>query len=1168
MKKRAFRALFLPTLVTLICATSYGQEEKVAQKINGENGQPNLIIFNKETSYKLSDVNKVLSEQLKMNSNDSYYLIKSENDQIGMTHQKYQQQYNGIPVEFATYTLHGKNNKIASISGEYYDLKGVNTTPSISKQQGFQNAISHIGAQSYLWQDIAQANQLNYTQPEGTLALLPNLDRQGKNTTQNATLAYKYDIYATAPLSRGTIYIDAVTGKTLFYNSTIKHLDEHANSSKNLISIEEDEHNHNANKTFRAVGNAATRYSGSQSITTRVISGNYTLRDNTRGSGINTFNSGRQASYPQTNFTDANNNWTSGEFNNTNKDNAALDAHWGAEQTYDYLSSVHGRNSYNGSGATINSWVHYDDQPGGAGYDNAFWNGSVMTYGDGSSNGNEGNGFFDALTSLDVAAHEIGHAVTSNSANLAYQRESGGLNEGFSDIWGAAVEHFAKGNGNDAAPSAITWLIGDEIDRRNGSSALRSMSNPTSRNQPDTYGGQYWKNPNCGTPTRANDYCGVHTNSGVLNYWFYLAVTGGTGSNDLGTAFSVSGIGMTKSAKIAYRTLTVYLSANSTFANARAGAIQSAKDLYGAGGAEEIAVTNAWHAVGVGDAYPTGGGNNGGSNYCASNGQSTNDEYISNVSLGTINNTSGVGTTSTGYSDFTNQSTTLAKGTSASISITPTWPGTNYNEGYAVFIDYNQDGDFTDAGETVWSKTASQTTPVSGSFTVPNSASDGATRMRVSMKYNGVPTACESFQYGEVEDYTIEIGGTASDTQAPSTPTSLSASAIAQTMLTLNWNASTDNVGVTGYEVFSGSASLGTVTGTTANVTGLTANTAYSYTVRAKDAEGNTSSASNTVNVTTLPEATSGECSNAITSFPYSEGFESGLGAWTQATNDNINWTRKSGTTPSSGTGPSSAPQDSNYLFVEASVQGTGYPNAQAVLNSPCFDLTGVSSANFSFKYHMFGDNDMGTIALEVSTNNGTSWTSIWNQTGNKGNSWLDASVDLASYSGSNIKLRFNRTTGSTWKADIAIDDLQLSNSTQNADPCAGVSAYVSGQSYSAGDRVTYQGNLFERTATGWTNLGACDATIYTLANDTLVKYPPINSDFKLYPNPVKVETLFIKTSFNDNIAYTITNMLGQQVAKGQTKTKSLDVSNLQSGLYLIQVNMNDSIKTIKFSKE
>ena len=108
--------------------------------------------------------------------------------------------------------------------------------------------------------------------------------------------------------------------------------------------------------------------------------------------------------------------------------------------------------------------------------------------------------------------------------------------------------------------------------------------------------------------------------------------------------------------------------------------------------------------------------------------------------------------------------------------------------------------------------------------------------MRVSMKYNGVPTSCETFSYGEVEDYTVVIGASAPDTQAPSTPSNVQASAVTQTTATVSWNASSDNVGVTGYEVFRGSTSLGTVTGTSANLTGLSANTSYTVSVRAKDA--------------------------------------------------------------------------------------------------------------------------------------------------------------------------------------------------------------------------------------------------------------------------------------------------------------------------------------------
>lgn len=140
--------------------------------------------------------------------------------------------------------------------------------------------------------------------------------------------------------------------------------------------------------------------------------------------------------------------------------------------------------------------------------------------------------------------------------------------------------------------------------------------------------------------------------------------------------------------------------------------------------------------------------------YCTSQGNSVADEKIGKVALGTINNTS---TGGTGYTNFTSISTNAVLSTANTITITPAWTSTVYSEGYAVWIDYNADGDFADAGELVWSKAASTTTPVSGTFTIPATATIGNTRMRVSMKYNGIPTACETFSYGQVEDYTINI---------------------------------------------------------------------------------------------------------------------------------------------------------------------------------------------------------------------------------------------------------------------------------------------------------------------------------------------------------------------------------------------------------------------------
>lgn len=234
--------------------------------------------------------------------------------------------------------------------------------------------------------------------------------------------------------------------------------------------------------------------------------------------------------------------------------------------------------------------------------------------------------------------------------------------------------------------------------------------------------------------------------------------------------------------------------------------------------------------------------------YCASQGNSTADEKISKVVFGTINNSS---TGTAGYENFTSLTTNTARGTAYSFTITPVWTSTVYSEGYAVWIDYNQNGLFTDAGELVWSKSASTTTPVSGSFTIPTTATLGTTRMRVSLKYNAIPTACEAIPFGQVEDYSVTITAATSDTISPTTPTSLSASGTTATATNLSWTASTDNVAVTAYDVYQGPTLKATVTSTTYAVTGLTASTAYTFSVKAKDAAGNFSTSSNVASVTT-----------------------------------------------------------------------------------------------------------------------------------------------------------------------------------------------------------------------------------------------------------------------------------------------------------------------------
>ncbi len=398
-------------------------------------------------------------------------------------------------------------------------------------------------------------------------------------------------------------------------------------------------------------------------------------------------------------------------------------------------------------------------------------------------------------------------------------------------------------------------------------------------------------------------------------------------------------------------------------------------------------------------------------NYCSSASTNVNDEYIGRVQLNTIDNSSA----GQFYSDFTAIQTNLTKSSQYTITITPTWTGSVYTEAYAVWIDFNKDGDFDDSGEQVFSQTATNATSVSGSFIVPTSAIENSTRMRVSMQYNAIPTPCQSFQYGEVEDYTVVIEGAGPDTTAP--------------VITLNGSSSVDvnqgatytDLGATAVDNVDGDITASIIVGgdsVNTNVIG-----SYVVTYNVNDAAGNPATeVTRTVNVI-VP---SSGCLGGINTFPYAFGFEGSLGTWIQSSSDDLDWLVDAGGTPSGSTGPSSAIEGSDYIYVEASGNGTGYPNKRAIITSPCFDFSGLSQAEFSFAYHMYGAADMGTIDLEISTDDGSVWTSIWSQSGNQGNSWLTVNIDLNAYVGGGVQLRFNRLVGSTWQADIAIDNINL----------------------------------------------------------------------------------------------------------------------------------------------
>ncbi|HXD92047.1 MAG TPA: M4 family metallopeptidase, partial [Bacteroidia bacterium] len=329
------------------------------------------------------------------------------------------------------------------------------------------------------------------------------------------------------------------------------------------------------------VGSAVTMYSGTVTMTSDNTGTNaYRLRETGRGLGINTYNMNNTTNYTQTDFTNTSSTW-----NLPGTDQAAADAHWGAEKTYDYYKNIHNRNSIDGNGYALNSYMHYSTN-----FVNAYWDGTEMTYGDGDVS----QGFL-MMTALDVCGHEITHGLTSFTSMLngGGTDEASALNEGNSDIFGTTIENYAR-------PNQWDWIIGGDITCTTAGvpnhAGIRDMSNPKNIGQPNCYMGTNWD---------PNGEC--HNNNGPFIYWYYLLCQGGSGTNDIGSVWNVTGITMAEAKFIAFRGNTVYFTQNTTYADARTAMIEAATDLYGICSQELASTTNAWYAVGVG-AAATGSG--------------------------------------------------------------------------------------------------------------------------------------------------------------------------------------------------------------------------------------------------------------------------------------------------------------------------------------------------------------------------------------------------------------------------------------------------------------------------------------------------------------------------------------------------------------------------------
>lgn len=333
-------------------------------------------------------------------------------------------------------------------------------------------------------------------------------------------------------------------------------------------------------------GTGNTMYSGQVTIGTSASGSNFTLNDAVRGSHKTYDLNGGTGSGTGTLFSGPDDIWGTGAA--SSRETAGADAHYGAQLTWDFYKNVMGRNGLRNDGVAPYSRVHY-----GNSYVNAFWSDSCfcMTYGDGSGNTHP-------LTSIDVAAHEMTHGLTSVTGNMTYSGEPGGLNEATSDIMGSAVEFYAN-NPTDVGD----YLIGEKIDINGDGSPLRYQDKPSK----DGGSKDAWYSGIGGID--------VHYSSGPANHWFYLASEGSGAKVINGVSYNsptsdglpVTGIGRDAASKIWFRALTVgYFKSNTNYATARDATLQAAADLYGSGSTTYNNVANAWAAVNVGPRITSG----------------------------------------------------------------------------------------------------------------------------------------------------------------------------------------------------------------------------------------------------------------------------------------------------------------------------------------------------------------------------------------------------------------------------------------------------------------------------------------------------------------------------------------------------------------------------------
>lgn len=523
----------------ILSITTPGEGTKGVLKLYKTNDiEPPRALEFKDGEIKTEYLKQHLNEYLGINPKISFQEVESTSDALGMQHQFLKPYYGGLEIEGLGYRIHSRKGFVKSVNGKGIQELNLNLQPTLTEQQAFENA----------------RRILNSTDTTRLIGKKLIVSKDFTYQPGSFMVAYQFEIPVTFT-DQWRISIDANTGQLI--NKV--NLTNSCFSEKPPIPY--------------VTGMGRTRYNGNQKIRIESVwDGYYQLKGMTENGGIietSDFNNVTILAFIF-GFYSTSPFYSTDTLYNFNDETAAVSAHWAAEQAFEYYFKVHGRNSYDNAGSTITSIVRID-----VNMNNAFWSGyyKVLGFGDGSNN--------NPYVELDVVGHELTHGVVEYEANLAYFNESGALNESFADIFGQSIEFHSLGE-------SINWQIGGHII----DGGIRDMSNPNKKNQPDTYMGNLWYDG-------IDDNGGVHINSGVQNFWFYLLSNGGSGINDYGLSYSIEPIGVNTASKIAYRNLTEYLSYTSDFLDARIGSLLATEDLYGRNSAIYSEVDQAWDAVGV-----------------------------------------------------------------------------------------------------------------------------------------------------------------------------------------------------------------------------------------------------------------------------------------------------------------------------------------------------------------------------------------------------------------------------------------------------------------------------------------------------------------------------------------------------------------------------------------